>query len=383
MHRFRNTYIAFVGLLEQSYKNETASYVRRMEQAQQFVTQNSSILSTVAFIVVILIILYVVYTYLYPADDPTYTQFLKGEADARSPITLDKKKVPAIYTGGDFTLSFWVYIDDWNYKASMYKFLFALSPELLGPTSVSPLVGFLTPLRNSLMVRAATVKGGTTPAPGSAPSAMVGSTAPDVNTESNLQNLLNQRTSMMMSESTVEAPCDIKEVPLQRWVCVTIVSSGRVLDIYMDGKLARSCVLDNVLQVPRGPLVLRLGDFGGRYSSVQMWSAQLTPDVIYGIYQMGPTQTQHNIFTDIAKYLNLNVSFTGSAPGQPIMSQASMDPFSQLYGQVNQGYNSVANTYQSGGLAGLAGSATAGVGAGLGGLQQSAIDAGTGLAARF
>ena len=42
-----------------------------MEQATQFVQQNSSILSTVAFLVVILVILYVVYTYLYPADDPT------------------------------------------------------------------------------------------------------------------------------------------------------------------------------------------------------------------------------------------------------------------------------------------------------------------------
>jgi hypothetical protein len=342
-----------------------------MEQAQQFVTQNSSILSTVAFIVIILIILYVVYTYLYPADDPTYTQFLKGEADARSPITLDKKKVPAIYTGGDFTLSFWIYIDDWNYKASMYKFLFAISPELLGSTSVSPLVGNLTPLRNSLMVRAATVKGGTTPAPGSAPSAMVGSTAPDINTESNLQNLLNQRTSMMMSESTVEAPCDIKEVPLQRWVCVTVVSSGRVLDVYMDGKLARSCVLDNVLQVPRGPLQLRLGNFGGRYSSVQMWSAQLTPDVIYGIYQMGPTQTQHSIFTDIAKYLNLNVSFTGSAPGQPIMSQASINPFDARSSQ------------PCGGFAGMAAGMASNAYAGAGGLQQSAMDAATGLAARF
>ena len=341
-----------------------------MDQAKQFVTQNSSILSTVAFIVVIVAILYVVYTYLYPADDPTYTQFLQGEADARSPITLDKTKVPAIYTGGDFTLSFWIYVDDWNYKASFYKFLFAISPAILGTTSISPLVGFLTPLKNSLMVRASTVKGSELPTPGAAPPTSVASTAPDVNTESNLQALLNQQTSMMMSESTVEAPCDIKEVPLQRWVCVTIVSSGRVLDVYMDGKLARSCVLDNVLQVPRGQLVLRLGNFGGRYSSVQMWSAQLTPDVIYGIYQMGPTQTKHSIFTDITKYLNLNVSFTGSAPGQPIVG--GNNPFTDISNQLTGGYNSIANTYQSGGLSGLASGAMTGAAGGLAGIGAGA-----------
>lgn len=296
---------------------ESAPYCRRMDQAKQFVQQNSSILSTVAFIVIIVAILYVVYTYLYPADDPTYTKFLEGEADARNPITMDKTKVPAIFTGGEFTLSFWIYVDDWNYKASAYKFLFAISPSLLATTSVSPLVGVLTPLRNSLMVRASTVKGSALPTPGSTASSAA-STAPDINVESNLRSLLAQQTSMMMSESTVETPCDIKEVALQRWVCVTIVSSGRVLDVYMDGKLSRSCVLDNILSVPQGELVLRLGEsggFGGRYSSVQMWNQQLTPDVIYGVYQMGPTQTKRSIFTDFAKYFNLNVSFTGSSPG--------------------------------------------------------------------
>jgi hypothetical protein len=102
----------------------------------------------------------------------------------------------------------------------------------------------------------------------------------------------------------------------------------------MDGKLSRSCVLDNVLEVPRSPLRLRLGEsggFGGRYSSVQMWSQQLTPDVIYGIYQMGPTQTQHDLFTEVGKYLNLNVSFRGPASGQ----QDEVNPFNQMYDRVS------------------------------------------------
>ena len=321
-----------------------------MDQATQFVQSNSSLLSTIVFLVVLLAILYVVYTYLYPADDPTYTQFLKGEADARKPVPMKKTKVPAIYTGGDFTLSFWIYIDDWNYKVSSNKFLFAISPELLTSTSVSPLVGVLTPLQNGLMVRASTVKGGS---PGATGQSTTSSAGPDITVETNLQQLLNQQTSMSMFQSTVDAPCDVKEVPLQRWVNVTIVSSGRVLDVYMDGKLSRSCVLDNVLNVPRGQLKLRLGEsggFGGRYSSVQMWSQQITPDVIYGIYQMGPTQTQHDLFTTIAKYLNLNVSFTGSAPGQPIPSGGG-NPFNQLYNEAEGAYGRAAadasSAYQS------------------------------------
>lgn len=267
-------------------------------------------LTMVIIFVIALLVIYAVYSYLYAPDDSTYVQFLRGEADARGPIVLNNWKAPTIYTGGDFTLSFWIFIDDWNYRASAYKFLFALSPAALGGSN--PLVGLLTPLQNGLMVRASTVNTGSTPAPGSSSSGVSG---PDVTVEANLQNLLNQQTSMNMFSSTLDTPCDIKEVALQRWTNVTIVSSGRILDVYMDGKLARSCVLDNVVNVPRGTLKLRLGEnggFGGRYSSVQMWNQQLTPDVVYGIYQMGPTQDTHSIFTDLAKMLGINVTYLSS-----------------------------------------------------------------------
>jgi len=276
-----------------------------MDQARQYFQQNSSMISTVVFIVLALLVVYIVYTYLYPSDDPSYVQFLDREKDARkSPIALKKNgKAPAIFTGGDFTLSFWIYVDDWNYRVASYKPLFNLGPMATSSQNRSVLVGMLTPMQNGLMIRGATT-GSTNSNQG-----------PDITMPDARTQVLNGQTSQSMFSSTVDSPCDIKEVPLQRWVCVTIVSSGRVLDVYMNGKLSRSCVLDSILQVPMGDIYLSLGSFGGRYASVQMWNVQLTPDVIYGVYQMGPTQTKRSIFTDFAKYFNLNVSFTGSSPG--------------------------------------------------------------------
>jgi hypothetical protein len=302
-----------------------------MDQATEFVEQNKGMLGTVSFLAVLIAILYVVYVYLYPAADPNYTNFLKDEHDARHPIRI-LKSVPSIYTGGDFTFSFWIYVDDWNYKVASNKFLFAISPDPAVPTSTSPIVGMLTPIQNGLVIRANTVTASQQPpaAPPAAPTPTTSDGSPDITIEANLQAMLNQQSSFAMYQSTVDTPCDIKEVPLQRWVNITIVSSGRVLDVYMDGKLSRSCVLENVVNVPRGPLRLRLGEsggFGGRYSSVQMWSQAMTPDVIYGIYMMGPTQGVHNIFADISKWLNLNVSFTGPAPAP---GQAQASPFSAM-----------------------------------------------------
>jgi hypothetical protein len=174
--------------------------------------------------------------------------------------------------------------------------------------------------------------------------------APDVTVEANLQAVLSQQSSMTMFQDALGEPCDVKEVPLQRWVCITIVSSGRVLDVYLDGKLTRSCVLDNVVHVPRSPLKLRLGEnggFGGRYSSVQMWGSQLTPDAIYGLYMQGPTSQQHNIFTGLANLFDLNVTFTGSAPGQPVNTVAPLNPFASLKADAQSAYASASGDVSS------------------------------------
>ena len=293
-----------------------------MEQASNFVRNKTGTWVPIVLGIVLLWVVYTVYTYLYPSSDSNYVKFLSGEVDARKPITLEHWQTPDIFTGGDFTFSMWIYIDDWNYKASSNKFLFAISPLIAG--SQSPLVGLLTSLTNGLVVRAATSQ--STPpiqTQGSNGSGLGsgGSSMPDITQETILQNVLNQKMSVSSGSAygsgSSDNECDVKDVNIQRWTNITIVNSGRVLDIYMDGRLTRSCMLDNVLFVPRGQLKLRLGEsggFGGRYSCIQMWNQQLTPDLIYGIYQQGPVQKSHGILSDIAQFFNLNVTFTGGGP---------------------------------------------------------------------
>lgn len=307
-----------------------------MEQVKQYTQQNGGMISGIVFVVLAGLILYVVYSYLYPADDPSYVLFMDKEADSRAgPIKLKNGgKAPPIFTGGDFTLSFWIYVDDWNYNVAKYKPLFNLGPELIGSAdrTKSALVGLLTPYKNGLMIRAAT-KG--------PPTAI-----PDITDPENRRTMLAGQTSASIFQDTLEAPCDIKDVPLQRWTCVTIVSSGRTLDVYMNGKLSRSCVLDSILDVPIKPCYLSLGTFGGRYATVQMWNTQLTPDVVHSIYMMGPSQAKHNVISDITKYLGLNVTFTGSVPGQ--VNAFAQDPFAGITNALGAGnMNGTANSLSS------------------------------------
>lgn len=328
-----------------------------MDQVSGFVQSNSGWLGPVVLGLVLIGVVYLIYTYLYAAADPTYTLLLDGEAVARSPVKLTKDSIPQIATGTDFTLSMWFYIDDYNYRASQSKFLFALGPALLGDNTRNVLVAALAPTTNDLMIRAnARAHSATSPSPGSIPAA-TGSATPDITQELTLRNLLSQQTSMAMFQSTAGTdaltPCDIREVPLQRWVNLTVVVSGRTMDVYVDGKLTRSCVLESVVSVPHGKLALRMGDFGGfggRVSYVQMWASQLTPDAIYGIYQMGPARAPTNLFQRLAKFLDLNVTFTGPAPGERAAvpaSQMSGAPFASLY-QEASGSLSSAEAYAKG-----------------------------------
>lgn len=334
-----------------------------MDQASAFVQNNGSLLGTIVFIILAILVLYVIYSYLYPASDPAYVQLLKNEADARSVVPIANRP-PTIYTGGDFTISMWIYIDDWNYKVSGPKFLFSIENPVTG---AMPIVAILNPYKNNMTVGVNTVGSGS---------------MPSLTDYTTLNNLMSNKISLSMFESGIpsiastpglpagfptvsasatpsssvpvpepgENSLEVKDIPLQRWACLTFVSSGKVFDVYVDGKLTRSTVFSNLLKVPRGQLHFYLGKFGGfggRYSSVQMWNQQLTPDTIYGIYMMGPTQSQHNILTDISKYLNLNVSFTGSAPGQPIQTTAPANPFSQMENAAAGGYSSAQQDYSS------------------------------------
>ena len=330
-----------------------------MDQVSGFVSQNGSWLGPVVLGLVLIGVVYMIYTYLYAGQDPTYTLLLDGEAVARAPVTLTTTKVPRISTGTDFTLSLWFYVDDYNYNASLPKYLFTLGPDLLHDHSKYVLVSLLGASTNDLIIRANSQmpSGSTAPAPGSIPAA-TGAATPDITGALTLNNMLSQKTSMAMFQSTVGAtdaltPCDIRDVPLQKWVNLTVVVSGRTMDVYLDGKLSRSCVLDGMVNVPHGKLRLRMGEaggFGGRVSYVQMWASQLTPDAIYGIYQMGPARAKTNLFQRLAKFLDLDVTFTGPAPGEPApaaVSQMSGDPFGSLYQASQSAYSSAGSDLSS------------------------------------
>ena len=83
--------------------------------------------------------------------------------------------------------------------------------------------------------------------------------------------------------------CDIKHFPLQKWVSVNIAITNNVLDISLDGKLAKSCVLSGAPDVNnKDLLVCPEGGFNGFVSNLKASNKALPVKEIERLYKRGP-----------------------------------------------------------------------------------------------
>jgi hypothetical protein len=101
--------------------------------------------------------------------------------------------------------------------------------------------------------------------------------------------------------------CGVTNIPLQRWTHILISVYGRSLDIYINGKLVRTCVMHGVpVYDVASPMYLTPdGGFSGFTSKFNYWSDMITPQQAWNIYTKGPTGNMFgNIFSDYALQLN-------------------------------------------------------------------------------
>lgn len=83
--------------------------------------------------------------------------------------------------------------------------------------------------------------------------------------------------------------CDIKNIPLQKWVHIGYVLNNRTVDMYIDGKLERSCVLRGVPKLNDSELVVCDNNgFFGKISNLVYYKYALKPEDIHNIYSNGP-----------------------------------------------------------------------------------------------
>lgn len=251
--------------------------------------------------------------------------FLYGVAGVKSNVILEKdtlaNKTPAgypepppIYEGGDYTITMWLYVNSYNVNRNRRKHIL----ELAGENFSSLLVG-LGAFKPTLIVRThsrepdnayAGVDVYGNSAECSTPSNVTPNSADANRPESSLTKADVQALfkPLAMDDALLDSSpvCDMPEIDMQRWVHVAIVISGRVIDVYVDGKLGRSCVTKSYYKVDPTGVKLKLLDragadgeagFDGHIANVTAANTALSPSDIYRMYSNGPFGNSANVIS--------------------------------------------------------------------------------------
>ena len=84
--------------------------------------------------------------------------------------------------------------------------------------------------------------------------------------------------------------CTVKNVPIQKWVNVIVSFNNRTLDIYMNGKLVKTCYMENVPQsfASDDVVISPTGKaFSGMTSKFKFWNTSMDPQKAWYTYSDG------------------------------------------------------------------------------------------------
>jgi hypothetical protein len=234
-----------------------------------------------------LIGLYFLYQYLFgPKQNNAYpliTSIQSARTPADKPLIFSTGQLAPLYEGGEFTVSTWIYITDWHHRANKNKSILRIGGKTDQSSSAATnfdtiriYLGAVTP---TLHVRLDSKNRDVSST----------DTGDSLDTSTYTMTYNNVQTGSGLLDSTHK--CDIREIPMQRWVNIAVAVNGKTVDVYIDGKLSRSCVLPNPFKVDSSGytgVALEKEGFGGEIATMTMYDTALNPEVIYKNYMAGP-----------------------------------------------------------------------------------------------
>jgi hypothetical protein len=119
---------------------------------------------------------------------------------------------------------------------------------------------------------------------------------------------------------TTNDKCDITNgIEYQRWVLISTVANGRTLDVYVDGKLARSCVYKGAFSLGNPQAKAQAifgynnnGNLKGFFSNGKFYNYAMAPDQVWALYMAGPGNSP-SIGTFFSALFSTDVSFKSTS----------------------------------------------------------------------
>lgn len=174
--------------------------------------------------------------------------------DGKTKTTIPAADAPA-GSGLEYGVQFWMYIANWDYRFGQPKqVLKRIAAD--NSSTVNPQI-FLDPNTNTLHVKL---------------------------------TVFSSENVTATSATGDSFTCSVENVPLQTWFSVSTTVFQRNLDIYINGRLVKSCVLPGVPKPAVGDIILNdNGGFSGSICNVNYYNTALTPDDAKAFHAKGTT----------------------------------------------------------------------------------------------
>jgi hypothetical protein len=209
--------------------------------------------SIILFVIIVVLLIIVIHYIMKDVNT------LTGLTSAQTMQKIEAEDLASSSSSGNtsnFTYSIWFYIDDWNYRYGEAKVIFGRMTTGTGEKQPCPTVA-LGPIQNNIIVSLAVFP--------------------------NLDEIPEDGTNYIVHT------CGISNIPIQRWCNFFLSVYGRTLDLYLDGKLVRTCVLPGVAKIDaNAPVyVTPMGGFSGWTSRFQYWPDASNPQKAWDVYKAG------------------------------------------------------------------------------------------------
>ena len=222
-------------------------------------------MTTFGILITIIVLVFVIYLIKYMFFN-TSNSLVGGIRNGRDSSVIDAKSLAkngANSPNSNFAYSCWFYVNDWTYRYGAPKVLFGRMGGASG-------------------AKGASVPGldGVNPGP-----AIV------FDSIKNNLNVYLTCTGGPVDSPNILHTCTVANIPIQRWVQVAISVYGRSLDVYINGKLVKTCVMPGIATVANdaGVYLTPSGGFDGWTSRLAYFPNSLNPQDVWKIYSAGAT----------------------------------------------------------------------------------------------
>ena len=210
---------------------------------------------TIVFSVLMIILFIRLLDYL--VSNPNTLQYLQNGKTASSIAATSLATNDLNVASSNFAYSCWFYVNDWNYRYGEPKVIFGRmsASSDINAGSIDGIAGV-----------------------GPCPVVVLGERE---------NNLLVYLECFDLA-STIFS-CGVSNIPIQKWVNLIVSVYGRTMDLYIDGKLVRTCLLPGTAKVDNDAdiqVTPALG-FDGWTSKLQYFPNSINPQDAWDIYIKG------------------------------------------------------------------------------------------------